>query len=109
MKTGEPEVNPLCRNLRIIIPSKHLSAACYTPGSEHDFVCLFETKISLKIRVLPYVLYINQVRYIIQRDKLEHSQYTLPATNMNFFLFQRFFAFLWSVQGVSVLEIHSYE
>ena len=25
------------------------------------------------------------------------------------FLFQRFFAFLWSVQDVSVIEIHSYE
>ena len=28
--------------------------------------------------------------------------YTLPAKNMEYFLFQRFFAFLWSVQGVSI-------
>ena len=36
--------------------------------------------------------------------------YTLPAKNMeNSFSFQRFFAFLWSVQGFSVLEIQSHE
>ena len=35
--------------------------------------------------------------------------YTLPAKNMEYLLFQRFFAILWGVQGVSVLEIHSYE
>ena len=35
--------------------------------------------------------------------------HTLPAKNMEYFLFQRFFAFLWSVQGVSVFEIHSCE
>ena len=35
--------------------------------------------------------------------------HTLPAKNMEYFLNQRFFAYLWSVQGVSVLEIHSYE
>ena len=35
--------------------------------------------------------------------------YTLPAKNMEYFVFQRFFAFLWGVKGVSVLEIHSYE
>ena len=34
---------------------------------------------------------------------------TLRAKNMEYFLFRRFFAFLWGVQGVSVLEIHSYE
>ena len=28
---------------------------------------------------------------------------------MEYFLIQRIFAFLWSVQGASVLEIHSYE
>ena len=36
-------------------------------------------------------------------------EYTLPAKYMNYFLFQRFFAFFWSVQDVSVIEIHSYE
>ena len=40
---------------------------------------------------------------------LEQSTTTLPAKNMEYFLFERFFAFLWSVQGVSLLEIHSYE
>ena len=34
---------------------------------------------------------------------------TLPAKNMEYFLLQQFFAFLWSVQGVSVLQIHSCE
>ena len=34
--------------------------------------------------------------------------YTLPAKNMEYFLFQRFCAYLWSVEGVSVPEIHSY-
>ena len=34
---------------------------------------------------------------------------TLPAKNMEYLLFHRFFAFLWGVQGFSVLEIHSYE
>ena len=34
---------------------------------------------------------------------------TLPAKNMEYFLFQRFFDFLCSAQGVSVFEIHSYE
>ena len=29
--------------------------------------------------------------------------YTLPAKNMEYFLFQRLFAFLWGVQGISVL------
>ena len=29
--------------------------------------------------------------------------------NMDFFLFQRFCAILWSVQRVSELEIHTYE
>ena len=29
--------------------------------------------------------------------------------NMEYFLFQRFCAYLWSVQGISVLEIHAYE
>ena len=28
---------------------------------------------------------------------------------MGYFLFHQFFAFLWGVQGVSVLEMHSYE
>ena len=28
---------------------------------------------------------------------------------MEYFVFQRFFAFLWSAKSVSVLEIHSYE
>ena len=35
--------------------------------------------------------------------------YTLPAKNMEYFLFQRLFAFLWGVQGIAVLEILSYE
>ena len=35
--------------------------------------------------------------------------YTLPAKNTEDFTFQRLFAFLWDVQGVCVLEIHSYE
>ena len=35
--------------------------------------------------------------------------YTLPAKNMEYFLLQRFFSFLWSVKGFSVLEICSYE
>ena len=35
--------------------------------------------------------------------------YTLPAKNTECFLFQRIFAFLWSVQRVSVLEIYSFE
>ena len=34
---------------------------------------------------------------------------TLPAKNMEYFLFQRFFAFLWDAQGVSLFKIHSYE
>ena len=37
------------------------------------------------------------------------SYYTLPAKNMEYFLFQRHFTFLWGVHGVSVLEIHSNE
>ena len=36
-------------------------------------------------------------------------RYTLPAKNMESFLFHRIFAFLRGVQGVSVLEIHPYE
>ena len=35
--------------------------------------------------------------------------YALRAKNMEHFSFHRFFAFLWGVQDVSVLEIHSYE
>ena len=35
--------------------------------------------------------------------------YTLPAKNMEYFLFQRLFAFLWAEQGIFVLEILSYE
>ena len=35
--------------------------------------------------------------------------YTLPAKNMEYFSFQRLLAFLWDVQGVFVLEIHSHE
>ena len=34
---------------------------------------------------------------------------TLPAKIMEYFLFQRYFAFLYNMQGASVLEIHSYE
>ena len=34
---------------------------------------------------------------------------TLPAKNMEYFLFRRLFAFLWDVQGISVFEIHSSE
>ena len=44
----------------------------------------------------------------IQRRRKDY-EYTLPAKNMEYFLFQRFFVFLWSVQGVSVLEIHFYK
>ena len=34
---------------------------------------------------------------------------TLPAKNMEYLLFRQFFAFLRSMPGVSVLEIHSNE
>ena len=34
---------------------------------------------------------------------------TLPAKNMEYFLFQRFCAILWSAQPVSELEIHTHE
>ena len=37
------------------------------------------------------------------------AHYTLPAKNMEYFLFQWLFAFLWGVHGVSALEIHPYE
>ena len=43
------------------------------------------------------------------RNRRGLNRHTLPAKDMEYFLFQLFFAFLWSVQGVSVLDLHSYE
>ena len=40
---------------------------------------------------------------------VEVWEYTLPAKIMEYFPFQRFFAFLWCMKGVSLFEIHSYE
>ena len=46
----------------------------------------------------------DKIRYVIREP-----EDTLPAKNMEYFLFHRFFCFLLGVQGVSILEIHSYE
>ena len=55
------------------------------------------------------VICLNDRLTIKQPNQRPPGWHTLPAKNMEYFLFQRFFAFLWGLQGVSVLEIHSYE
>ena len=52
----------------------------------------------------------DHTSWLIMTEQASHLQeYTLPAKNMEYFLFQRLFAFLWAVQGISELEILSYE
>ena len=58
--------------------------------------------------------YAQTIQYLRPSRKMGNcmiwtSQDTLPAKNMEYFLFQRRFAFLWAVQGISVLETLSYE
>ena len=34
---------------------------------------------------------------------------TLPAKNMEYFIFQRFLCILWCVWGISLFDLHSYK
>ena len=69
------------------------------------------TAVIEKIKTVQVIFETTQLyvyMYMIKGHLSHAYEYTLPAKNMEYFVFQRLFAFLWSVQGVSDLKyIHT--